>query len=189
MSETEGYEGAKSEVVIKLCPRCPQVGRIPANEREVSKSGKHWGYCKPCMYEYQKDRRDAQNTLLEITKPVGPFVAGQIDRRAEISEAEIRHGKIQHARSVLEPKQRGRKHGDNKCPRCLGNQRADNSAYCTECSSEYRKDRREERIAALNRALQEAQRLEQERRQAINQAYFDAFGHWPTVKTTEEENE
>jgi hypothetical protein len=156
----ERKEGNEDEVPVRLCPRCPKVGRTPPNEREVGKTGKLWGYCKPCMYAYQKERRDAQNTLLQ-------------QNAAELSE------EIREALRVLAPKVRGRRPGDNKCPRCNANPRSKDSAYCKDCDAAYRRDRREARVAELNARVAEAQIAELRRRQEIDAEFEKAFGFKP----------
>jgi hypothetical protein len=160
----ENIEG-DSERPVKLCPRCPSAGRLEPNERHIGPSGRQWGYCKPCTYEYQEDRRHAYNLLLKDPTHLTD--------------------EVREALEVLKQHTRGRKRGDNKCPRCNSNERAKGSAYCNPCGSRYRKDRREARIAAQVQAEQMLIAEEAKRRQEIDDAFERSFGFRP--KPLEEE--
>jgi hypothetical protein len=66
-----------SDGMKRLCPRCPKVGRVPANEND----GPHPSYCRQCIKEYNADRYrkgsalkdffpEFQKRILELNVPL-----------------------------------------------------------------------------------------------------------------------
>ena len=165
MNSKRGYnlamsenDNSKSEGSVKLCPKCPEYGRVEPNERYVGPTGRQWGYCKPCTYQYQKDRRAAQDTLRSFV---------------EVTD------EVQRALVLLEPKRRGRKSNDNVCPRCAKAQRQEGSSYCSGCAKAYRQERKRQIDEAASRARAAIELAEHKRREEADRLFEEAFGFKP----------
>lgn len=135
----------QKEHTEKPCPRCVQKGKLFPSPRAVSPSGNMYGYCRPCMNDYQKDRT-AANVILAQHRDL--TVEQLQDLPTDVK------AQLMWALEILQPKTRGRPNLGNRCSKCHLNPRASTSPYCVECRRVYQKDRYERKKieAAQNRA-------------------------------------
>lgn len=134
VEEYNTYMGDDNIRSAPMCPKCLNEGIAEPRPRTLQPSGTYAPYCAPHTREYQRAKYSARRVLL----------------KAESHTPE----EVKKAIESLVPRQRGRRPGDNMCPRCHTAERKRGYSYCPDCTRQYRTERNERvRLAELQAAL------------------------------------